>query len=110
MNAQDLRNHVAKQCGFTPNKAKPYALQVCNAGAMPESFEDWLKANEDAIELDRTEATCKWFDELPTQEEQRARWDAEQEAQEHENDLRWESLMADESEYGPINNQQGENL
>ncbi len=43
------------------------------------------------------------------QEEQRARWDAEREAQEHENDLRWESLMADESTYGPINNQQGNN-
>ncbi len=33
----------------TPNKAKPYALQVCNAGAMPESFEDWLKSNSDDI-------------------------------------------------------------
>ncbi len=47
------------------NKAKPYALQVCNAGAMPESFEDWLANNQDSIPLDRTEATCKWFDELP---------------------------------------------
>ncbi len=33
------------------------------------------------------------------QEEQRARWDAEREQQEHENDLRWESLEADESEH-----------
>ncbi len=49
------------------NKAKPYAIQVCNAGAMPESFEDWIKSTGDCIDLDRTEATCKWFDELPKQ-------------------------------------------
>ncbi len=33
---------------------KPYALQVCNAGAMPDhlptSFEDWLKQGNDAID------------------------------------------------------------
>ncbi len=38
------------------------------------------------------------------QETRREQWDAEREQQEHENDLRWESLMADESTYGPINN------
>ncbi len=32
------------------DKAKPYALQVCNAGAMPESFEDWIKQGNDAID------------------------------------------------------------
>ncbi len=36
------------------NKAKPYALQVCNAGAMPDhlptSFEDWIKQGNDAID------------------------------------------------------------
>ncbi len=35
------------------NTAKPYALQVCNAGAMPdrlpESFEDWL--GSDSIDI-----------------------------------------------------------
>ncbi len=54
-----------------PYRAKPYAIQVCNAGAMPDhlptSFEDWIKANGDSIPIDRTEATCKWFDELPKQ-------------------------------------------
>ena len=69
MKPSDIRNHISQQCGF--NKAKPYALQVCNAGAMPDrlptSFEDWIKQGNDAIELDRTEATCKWFDELPKQ-------------------------------------------
>ncbi len=33
---------------------KSYALQVCNAGAMPdrlpESFEDWIKQGNDAID------------------------------------------------------------
>ncbi len=38
------------------------------------------------------------------QETRREQWDAEREQQEHENDLRWESLMADESEYGPTEN------
>ncbi len=86
-----FRDHISQQCGF--NKEKPltaldklnleieatnnirfnksYALQVCNAGAMPDhlptSFEDWIKQGNDAIDLDRTEATCKWFDELPKQ-------------------------------------------
>ncbi len=41
------------------------------------------------------------------QQTRRDQWDAEQEAQEHENDLRWESLMADESEYGPPCNEPG---
>ncbi len=33
------------------NKAKPYAIQVCNAGAMPEDFTAWLKANGDSIDI-----------------------------------------------------------
>ncbi len=45
-------------------------VQVCNAGDwpdhLPSSFSDWLKANGDSIDitmpLDRTEATCVWFD------------------------------------------------
>ncbi len=32
-------------------ETKPYALQVCNAGAMPESFEDWIKATGDCIDI-----------------------------------------------------------
>ncbi len=59
MNAQDLRNHVSQQCGFTPNKAKQ--------GEIPDSFEAWLKSNQDSIPLDRTESCCRWFDELPKQ-------------------------------------------
>ncbi len=61
MNHKTFRDHVSKQCGFNhpeipvmTNKAKPYALQVCNAGAMPdrlpESFEDWIKQGNDAID------------------------------------------------------------
>ncbi len=54
MNPKTFRNAIAAQCGMT-NKAKPYAIQVCNAGAMPDqlptSFEDWLKANGDAIDI-----------------------------------------------------------
>ncbi len=82
MTNEQLRNYVANQCGYNPptnkaqlaaeklgltNKAKPYALQVCNAGKMPEDFDSWLKANGDSIEigmpLDRTEATAQWFDD-----------------------------------------------
>ncbi len=52
MKPSDIRNAISKQCGF--NKAKPYALQVCNAGAMPDrlptSFEDWIKQGNDAID------------------------------------------------------------
>ncbi len=78
MNAKELRNAVAHQCGF--NKAKHRqdlrvklsperlaqlesicqrhpnkAIQVCNAGDwpdhLPSSFGDWLKANGDSIEI-----------------------------------------------------------
>ncbi len=58
--ATQLRNLIAKQCGFNKTKhrqdlrVKPYALQVCNAGAMPDhlptSFEDWIKQGNDAID------------------------------------------------------------
>ncbi len=51
MNNKTFRDHISQQCGFTPNKAKPYALQVCNAGAMPEDFTAWLKANGDSIDI-----------------------------------------------------------
>ncbi len=56
MTNEQLRNYVANQCGYNPptNKAKPYAIQVCNAGAMPDhlptSFEDWIKQGNDAID------------------------------------------------------------
>ena len=87
MNPRQLRNAIAAQCGFNKAKsmdeydpllaaynngdgdqrAKPYALQVCNAGKMPEDFDSWLKANGDSIEigmpLDRTEATAQWIDD-----------------------------------------------
>ncbi len=43
----------AEQFAQSQIEAKPYALQVCNAGAMPDhlptSFEDWLKSNSDDI-------------------------------------------------------------
>jgi hypothetical protein len=32
-------------------ETKPYALQVCNAGKMPEDFDSWLKANGDSIDI-----------------------------------------------------------
>ncbi len=61
---------------ISQKRAKPYALQVCNAGKMPDhlptSFEDWLASNSDSIEmpLDRTEATAQWFDDKEQGEKQ----------------------------------------
>ncbi len=59
-------SRVLGQCRFNKSKQgetldlisqkrpKPYALQVCNAGAMPDrlptSFEDWIKQGNDAID------------------------------------------------------------
>ncbi len=78
MNPKQFREAIEKQCTVIPrsnmafedaqeywrkrdaqteaiNKlqqgAKPYALQVCNAGAMPEDFDSWLKSNGDAIDI-----------------------------------------------------------
>ncbi len=83
MTPKDIRNLVAAQCGYNPLDPKSQdfglpnkAVQVCNAGDwpdhLPSSFEDWLKQNNDTIEitmpLDRTEATAQWFDNKAKQE------------------------------------------
>ena len=60
MTNEQFRDLIAKQCGFqqsgipqlAQNKAKPYAIQVCNAGKMPEDFDSWLKQNGDSIPIE----------------------------------------------------------
>ncbi len=66
MNAQQLRDNISQQCGFTPNKAEQgvnyTAVQACNAGDWP-SVEDqqryWQERDET---LDRIESATQWFD------------------------------------------------
>jgi hypothetical protein len=81
MDPRQLRNAIAAQCGF--NKAKPYALQVCNAGKMPEDFDSWLKANNDSIPIedyggnvrtDRIAANLDQYDERPFDSEDAEEW------------------------------------
>ncbi len=113
MNHKTFRNAISKQCGFTPNKAKhrqdlqvklspgrlahlesicqhhpnkakPYALQVCNAGEMPDplptSFSDWLAINKDSIDLggnwtpDKVQANHDQYDERPFDGEDAEEW------------------------------------
>ncbi len=62
-----LNNHL--------DNLKPYALQVCNAGAMPDrlptSFSDWLASNNDSIDIggnwtpDRIQANHDQYKQLP---------------------------------------------
>ncbi len=60
--------------GDGDQQAKPYALQVCNAGAMPESFEDWIKQGDQHLQIDdpggniipsRVLANHDQYDKLP---------------------------------------------
>ncbi len=60
--------------GDGDQRAKPYALQVCNAGKMPEDFDSWLKANGDSIPIedyggnvrpDRIAANLDQYNERP---------------------------------------------
>ncbi len=89
---QEFRAAVAKQCGVPPSTAKllnkVYAFQ------------------------EATEAKRQLKDREPTDAEvlsalQFALNDWNEKA-EHENDLRYESRMADESEYGPMCNERDE--
>ncbi len=51
MTTQEFNESVNRDIQYMMNKAKPYAIQVCNAGAMPEDFTAWLKSNGDAIDI-----------------------------------------------------------
>ena len=55
---------------FTPNKAPgdQQGETANKAKVVPESFEDWLKQGNDAIDLDRTESACQWFDNKAKEE------------------------------------------
>ncbi len=60
MTNQDMINAISKQCGF--NKAKPYAVQVCNGGDWP-TVEDQQAYWQDRDEnLDRIESNAQWID------------------------------------------------
>ncbi len=108
MKPSDIRNHISQQCGFNKAKQgvwdeksktfikpsgtvqqgrrpmfKPYALQVCNAGAMPEDFSAWLKANGDSIPIEdyggnivpsRIQSNLDRYDERPFDGEDTEEW------------------------------------
>ncbi len=86
MNANDIRNHVAKSCGFTPNKAMTLkdaqeywrkrdaitaTINKAQQGEIPTSFSEWLDSNRDSIDIggnwtpDRQQANHDQYGKLP---------------------------------------------